>query len=259
MKLKRFGGLGLGLIVLAFGFCCSDLAYATPSTTFWTPCTTDVQPYGVWHITYDSYFTIGRKGDKAGDFPTDVGLTVGVLPYEKLNLEIGYDLLEPSEDPLFFNAKFGTPEGSLFEDSPAFNLGIFNVGTKKGSTDFDIWHFLAGKTLPSNLGRLFGGFYLGSTNTLKATSTNGDGDNKGFMIAYDKGFCPVKDDKGEFNRFVFVADYAGGENAIGGGGVGLYVFFVRDISLLMGPVWFNDKDLNGDMKWTIQLDINFKF
>lgn len=69
--------------------------YATPSTTYWTPCTTDVQPFGKWHITYDSYFTVGRKGTEKGDFPTDVGLTVAVLPYEKLNMEVGFDLLEP--------------------------------------------------------------------------------------------------------------------------------------------------------------------
>lgn len=259
MNSRRFVGLSLGLTLLALGFWCLDSAYATPSTTFWTPCTTDVQPYGVWHVTYDSYFTVGRKGDKAGDFPTDVGLTVGVLPYEKLNMEIGFDLVEPTEDPLFFNAKLGTPEGSLYEGSPALNFGIFNVGTKKDSTDFDILHFIVGKTLPSNLGRVFGTFYIGATNTLEKTATNGDGDNKGFIIAYDKGFCPVKDEQGEFNRFVFAADYASGENAIGGGGPGIYIYFTRNVSLLTGPVWFNDKDLNGDMKWSIQLDINFKF
>jgi hypothetical protein len=93
------------------------------------------------------------------------------------------------------------------------------------------------------------------TNTLK--DSDGDVHNKGLMIGWDKGFHPVKDEKGEFNRFVLAADYASGENAIGGGGAGLYIYFTRDVSLLMGPVWFNDRDLNGDYKWTIQLDINF--
>jgi hypothetical protein len=49
---------------------------------------------------------------------------------------------------------------------------------------------------------------------------------------------------------------ASGKNFIGGG-VGLYVYFTPDIDLLMGPVWFHDARLNGDMKWTVQLDINF--
>jgi len=255
VKMRRLKFWRFWFVVLAFGFWYSDLAYATPSTTYWTTCTPDVQPYGVWHITYDSYFSVGRKGSKQGDFPTDVGLTVGVLPYEKLNMEAGFDLLEPTDDPLFFNAKLGTPEGSLFEGSPAISAGLWNVGTEKGITNFNIWHFVVGKTLPQNLGRLHGGAYFGSTNTLK--DSDGDVHKKGFMIGWDKGFNPVKDEKGEFNRFVLAGDYASGENAIGGGGVGLYVYFTRNIDLLFGPVWFNDTDLNGDYKWTLQLDINF--
>ena len=67
----------------------------------------------------------------------------------------------------------------------------------------------------------------------------------------------VKDKDGnEFNRIVFAADYASGKNAIGGGGFGFYYFFTKDISLLTGPVWFNDTDVNGRWKWTVQLDIN---
>ncbi len=227
--------------------------HATPSTTYWTPCTTDVQPFGKWHITYDSYFTVGKKGKEKGDFPTDVGLTVGVLPFKKLNMEVGFDLLEPTDDPLFINAKLGTPEGTLFAGSPALNVGIFNAGTKSGVTDFEIVDFLVGKTLPHDLGRLFGGVYVGS-DTLR--SAEGDVESTGWMVGYDKGFCPAKRGDREFNRFVVAADYASGKNVIGGGGVGLYVYFAPDVSLLAGPVWFNDEQLNGDYKWTLQLDIN---
>ncbi len=67
----------------------------------------------------------------------------------------------------------------------------------------------------------------------------------------------MEDAEGEFNRFVFVADYASGDNAIGGGGTGLYVYFTRKIDLAFGPVWFNDEGINGTWKWTMQLDINF--
>ncbi len=228
--------------------------HATPSSTYWTPCTTDVQPFGKWHVTYDSYFTVGREGTEKGDFPTDIGLTVGVLPWEKLNLEVGFDLLEPTDDPLFFNAKLGTPEGSLFKGSPALNVGIFNVGTKSGVTDFQIVDFLVGKTLPHNLGRLFAGVYVGS-DTLR--SAQGDVEDTGWMVGYDKGFWTARQGDREFNRFVVAADYASGKNFIGGGGVGLYVYFTPDIDLLVGPVWFNDARLNGDYKWTVQLDINF--
>ena len=252
--MQKFKVFSFCLTILIFEFCILNFVYATPSTTYWTPCVFDVQPYGVWHITQDNYFTVDKKGTEKGDLTTDVGLTVGVLPFEKLNLEVGFDMNEPLDDPLSFNAKFGTPENSLFQGSPALNLGIFNVGTQEDSTDYNIVDFIVGKTLPAKLGRLHLGLYAGS-NTLK--NSGGQVKNEGFMWGYDKGFCPVKDQKGEFNRFVLAADYASGKNAIGGGGVGMYTYFTRDVSLLMGPVWFNDQGLNGNWKWTVQVDINF--
>ncbi len=251
-----------GVALAAFALCVltATIASATPSTTYWTPATTDIQGYGVPHITYDSYFTVFKKGEKKGDFPTDVGLTIGVLPFEKLQMEVGVDLLEPSDDPFFFNAKIGTPEGALFKGSPAINFGIFNVGTQtskdKVRTDQDIAYLLFGKTIPV-LGRLFAGPYVGNAAVLK--DSKGETDNYGFMVGFDHGFLPVKDKAGnEFNRLVVAADYASGKNTIGGGGVGLYYYFTKDIDLLTGPVWFNDQGINGAWKWTMQLDINIQ-
>lgn len=235
------------LIFTALGFLYVNLCFATPSTTYWSPCVFDIQPYGVLHIGVDNYTTIGKKGPASGGqgFPTDFGLTIGVLPLEKIKMEVGIDLLEPSDDPLYFNAKVGTPENILFDEAPAVNIGIFNIGTKKDVTDYNIFDFIIGKTLPFNLGRLHSGYYIGS-NTLKDSS--GNVDNKGFMLGYDK--YVYKD------IIMFAADYASGKNAVGGGGIGLYFFFTSNISLLVGPVWFNDSGINGDTKWTSQLDIN---
>ena len=223
-------------------------AWATPSTTYWTPATGDIQPFKVWHITYDTYTTIGKDADEGGgDFPTTYGLTVGVLPFEKLKMEVGFDILEPTNDPVYFNAKIGTPEGALFEGSPALNLGIFNVGTKSDLTDQNIVDVIVSKTLPSNLGRLHLGGYVG--NSMVLNDSNGENENKGFMVGYDKFI--YKD------KVMFAADYASGDNAIGAGGFGLYYFFTPNIDLLAGPVWFNDRALNGEVKWTLQLDVNF--
>ncbi|OYV98369.1 MAG: hypothetical protein B7Z62_04040, partial [Deltaproteobacteria bacterium 37-65-8] len=172
----------VGFAVAAFALCglAATVASATPSTTYWTPATTDIQGYGVPHITYDSYFTVFKKGERKGDFPTDVGLEIGILPYEKLQMEVGIDLLEPSDDPLFFNAKIGTPEGALFKGSPAINLGIFNVGTQtskdKVRTDQNIGHLMFGKTIPG-VGRLFAGPYVGNAAVLK--DSKGETDNYG--------------------------------------------------------------------------------
>lgn len=233
----------------------SGSAFATPSTTYWTPMTTDIQPYGVLHIGVDNYFTVFRKAkDGGGSLPTDFGLTMGVLPFEKVQMEVGVDLLESSNYPLYFNAKIGTPEDSIFKGSPTLQIGIFNVGTKTNVTNYNIVHAVIGKTIPS-LGRISIGPYIGNKKVL--IDKDGKKENTGFMVAFDRGFVPVKDKAGnEYNKLVLAADYASGKNAIGGGGVGLYYYFTKDISLLTGPVWFNEEAINGKWKWTIQLDIN---
>ncbi|MBI1865160.1 MAG: EscU/YscU/HrcU family type III secretion system export apparatus switch protein, partial [Nitrospirae bacterium] len=67
-----------------------------------------------------------------------------------------------------------------------------------------------------------------------------------------------KDAEGnELSRLVFAVDYASGDNALGGGGAGLYYYFTKNVSLLTGPVWFNEEAINGKWKWTTQLDVNF--
>jgi hypothetical protein len=233
----------------------AKIGIATPSTTYWTPATTDIQPYGVLHLGVDNYFTIFKEAEDGGSaLPTDAGLTIGILPFESLQMEVGVDLIEPTDDPISFNAKLGTPEGSLFNGSPALNIGIFNAGTEDGVTDQDIVYGLVGKTIPY-LGRLHFGPYIGNGDSL--IDADGDAANKGVMIGYDRGFLPFTDREGnEFNRLIFAADYASGNNSIGGGGFGLYYFFTKDISLLTGPVWFNESEINGEWKWTIQLDIN---
>src|SRR5947199_10295020 len=36
----------------------SQSAHATPSTTYWTPATSDIQAFNVWHIGVDNYFRL---------------------------------------------------------------------------------------------------------------------------------------------------------------------------------------------------------
>ncbi len=235
----------------------NGVAFATPSTTYWTPATTDIQPFGVLHIGVDNYFTVFRKArNGASAFGTDVGLTAGVLPFEKLQMEVGVDYIEPTDHPISFNAKLGTPDNSLFQGSPALNFGIFNVGTKKDVTNQNILFGLVGKTILF-LGRLHVGPYIGNRRAL--VDKDGEKENIGFMIGFDKPIIRLRDMEGKllYDKLVLAADYASGKNSIGGGGIGLYYYFTKDISLLTGPVWFNEPAINGKWKWTIQLDINF--
>ena len=243
--LALIGCFGLGVRV----------AHATPSTTYWTPMTLDIQSFGIVHIGVDNYFTIGTKAqDGAAGFPTDAGLTLGVLPFTKLQMEIGVDYLGPSDAPFYFNAKLGAPEGALFKGAPALQAGIFNVGTKKGVTNQNIGHVVVGKSL-TVIGRVSAGGYLGNGAVLR--DADGKKANSGVMVALDHAFVTVKGKDGdEFSRWVVAADYASGKNALGGGGFGVYYFFTKNVSLLTGPVWFNEERINGKWKWTIQLDIN---
>jgi len=222
---------------------------ATPSTTYWTPCTMDFQAPDLTHITLDNYFTVGRNGPGSGgeSFPTDVGLTWGRQLSDRLQFEFGFDVLEPSDHPLFFSAKVGFPEGKLSPRAPAVELGLFNVGTERGVTNHNVLHLIVGKSLPREAGRLHVSYYVGNGDVLR--SSDGRKENTGFMVAYDRWLVTGK--------FMIAMDYASGDNAIGGGGIGLYTFFTPNIDLLVGPVWFNDEGLNGKMKWTTQIDMNF--
>ena len=91
-----FKAAAVSIIVL---ICMIGIAQATPSSTFWTPMTPDIQPYGVLHIGVDNYFSVGSKTlTKAGinnSFPTDVGDYYRRSPLEKLQMEIGVDYLQP--------------------------------------------------------------------------------------------------------------------------------------------------------------------
>lgn len=226
---------------------------ATPSTTYWTPCTTDIQADGVPHIGVDNYFTVFNRRGHGQSFDPDIGLTYGVFSWRDLACEAGIDYLGGADDPLFFNAKIGIAEDKLFPHSPALNIGIFDLGTRTKTdqrTNQNIVDFIIGKSLPDWIGgRIFIAGYSGSRAMGK--------DRQGFMIAFDRGFLPTNDCEGkEYHKIVLAADYASGKNTIGGGGVGIYYYFTPDISLLTGPVWFNDAHLNGSWKWTVQLDIN---
>src|SRR5437868_4084460 len=84
-------------------------ASATPSSTYWAPSVATCQAKYVPHVTYDTYYGKGTPPPGAGApaYPIDTGLTMGVLPWNRLQGEIGYDVLLPSSNPVFvfLNAK----------------------------------------------------------------------------------------------------------------------------------------------------------
>ncbi len=249
----------IGAISLAAG----RAAFATPSTTFWTPMTQDIQPFGVLHIGVDNYFRLKTPVTNTNAaFPTDfTAPTIGILPFRRIQMEAGFDYFASTHHPWLFNTKIGALEGSFFKNQPALEIGIydagerFNPGPGESRMDFDVVYGVVGKTIPK-VGRLSVGPYIGNRAAL--VSSDGKHENVGFMTAFDHSFVPVtgKDGSIEYSKVVFAADYQSGKNALGAAGGGLYYYFTSDISLLVGPTFFNDKDLNGSWRLSTQLDIN---
>jgi len=233
-------------------------AWATPSTTYWAPSTTYVQPFLVPHITYDTYFGKGIFPGQAGSpiYPVTTGIEIGVLPWKELQLEVGFDLLLPSEDPLLFNAKLGTPEDTFFTGSPSLALGIFGVGTKGDATNYNAFHAMIQKNLPWG-GYVAAGGYYGAGPAVLWTSSEGNENRLGFMGAIAAPDINVNIPG--LKKIVPVADIQTGKNAFGAAGFGLYFYFTDTIDLLTGPVFFFDKALQpggSSWMWTVQIDID---
>lgn len=236
-------------------------ALATPSTQIWIP-STDVQPFLVAHIGVDNYF---RKGDNdgGGRDPNilDVGLTLGLLPLEKLQLEIGGDYLTNAGNPndrypWSGNAKLGIREEALFTFSPALVGGIYNLGKARTAMAGDLSFIRAGqniayglmaKTIPVHgfsLGRFSGGYYHGSKKALSP-------DNKGLLLSWDRTIS-------ELSEKLWVAvDYMGGKNVNGALSLGAAWRFNRNVSLLFGYDKFRKRELAGEGTFTVQLDLDF--
>src|SRR5262249_18049287 len=158
------------------------LAFATPSTTYWAPTVATCQGYGVPHVTYDTYYGKGTPSPGApgaAAYPIDTGLTMGLIPGNKIQAEFGYDLLLPSTDPVgfFLNGKVCTPEGSMFKGSPGIGLGIYNIGfhgvnSTVAPTNFNTLYLVGQKSLP--VGGYFSiGFYHGLGPDILYTNSEG--------------------------------------------------------------------------------------
>jgi len=83
--------------ILALGFSLllnTGLVEGTPSTVFWTPCTTDVYATGTGHIDEDNYFTVSNRRGYGSFFPPDTGFELGVFSWKDLSAEAGIDYLE---------------------------------------------------------------------------------------------------------------------------------------------------------------------
>lgn len=220
----------------------AGVALATPSTQIWIP-STDIQKFGTYHLGIDSY--VAAEGE--GTVPLYVlGLTAGVIPSETIQAEIGIDYMSGLGDvaddkPLYFNAKVATPEGALFNGSPALAVGGYNFGTEKDLTNQNIVYGLAAKTLPV-VGRLSLGYFSANEDVV------GD-DNSGVLASWDRTLTEISP------KLWAAVDYQGGDSALGALSFGVSWAFADNVSVIAGYDIYNNEDLNNT--FTTQLDINF--
>lgn len=247
--------LGLLLLFTLTG----NVILGTPSTIIWIPAV-DFQKFKTFHLGIDNYIRLKNQSSLsrgAGIF--DLGLTAGLLPFEKFQAELGVDYLYMGDglydkNPVYFNLKFGTPEGALFKGAPAIAFGGYNFGTKKDLTNYNIFYGLIGKTIPV-VGRISAGYYYGNEKIL--LDDNLKKSNNGLILSWDRAMTEISD------KLWLAVDYQSGKNYLGALNVGFSWAFSSNVSIIFAydiynnqKVAYNTKDLNVN-SLTFQLDINF--
>lgn len=242
MRVSRLLSMILLLMVLTAG-----VVHATPSTQIWIP-STDIQPFKKVHFGLDLYIKTESQNGTTEPTLTNAGLTVGVLPYEKIQMEIGLDYRDIGGDhtyPLYLNAKLGVPEDAMFKGSPAIAVGGYDFGTKSDVSNYNIVYGLVAKTFGS-LGRLSAGYYSGNKDLLR--DINGDKDNNGILLSWDRTMSEISD------KLWAAIDYQGGKNGYGALSFGVSWKFAPNVSVILGYDIYNESTYKPTA--TIQLDID---
>jgi hypothetical protein len=248
-------------ILLALIILCSisgELLFSTPSTQIWIP-STDFQKWKTMHLGLDNYIRTSKIAGIRGAGMFDIGLTTGLLPFEKFQGEIGVDYLSMGDSnyddyPIYFNAKIGFPEGAIFKGSPALAVGAYNIGLKKNLTDYNIVYGLIAKTIPF-LGRVSAGYYTGNDKVLVDENLNKA--NSGLLLSWDRTMSEISD------KLWLAVDYQGGKNYLGALSFGASWAFSKNVSVIFGydiynnkKAYYNTNNQNANT-FTAQVDINF--
>lgn len=230
-------------------------AQATPTTVVWSPATAAIQPFGVAHLTYDTYFG-------AGVYPVDVGLTAGLLPLDALQLEVGVDLNyptiadgEPMALPLQLNAKLAIPEGALFAGQPGLAVGVYGVGFEADVTDPTVLYAVLGETFV--FGTLAVGGYYGVNERL-LVSPEGRARQAGLLASWTSPTVDVP----IIDKLGVAWDLQTGANALAATGGAVALYLTPSVALLTGPVFYLEPKLQpggASWLWTVQLDVDLDF
>lgn len=211
------------LLTLIFGG--SMIVCATPSTIIWIP-SVDFQTYKSFHLHIDNYAYDIKNGKALSGtaFPTDLGLTVGVLPFSSMQAEIGVDYMTPHISPFLLNAKVGIPEGALADGFPAIAVGGFCFGFLKNVTDYNIIYGITGKTFPI-IGRIEAGYFSGNKKLL--VDLTGSADNSGVLLSWDRQITEISE------NLWLAFDYQGSKSGFGAFSYGFAWSFAKNVSVLL--------------------------
>jgi hypothetical protein len=255
-------------LAMMFVTVAAGAALATPSTQIWIP-STDIQAFKTGHLGIDNYFRASTHNGVRDPNVLDIGLTAGVLPFEKIQMEVGFDYLvigaNPNDNhPISGNFKLGTPEESLCKFSPALAFGMYNIGPSHSAdiapgvtSGQNLIYGLVAKTLPAfgpvpSLGRLSVGYYGGAETSLQDRRLDPTkAQNGGVLLSWDRTMSEISD-----NLWMAV-DYQGGNNVMGAVNFGVSWAFSKKVSLIFGYDIYKEKSLAGANTFTTQLDINF--
>ena len=244
--MKGLKVLAIALMIVVMG---AGIAAATPSTQIWIP-STDIQPYKKVHFGMDTYIKSESNGDGTTEATlTNIGLTVGVLPYQKIQAEIGVDYRDINGEhtsPLYFNAKVATPEDSLFKNSPAIAVGGYDFGTKEDVSDYNLLYGLVAKTF-GKLGRVSAGYYTGNDKLL--VKLDGTKDESGVLLSWDRTISEISD------KLWAAVDYQGAENGYGALSFGVAWKFAPNVGVILGYDIYNESEYEPTV--TLQLDADF--
>ena len=238
----------------------NNFVTATPSTQIWIP-STDVQAFLNPHFGWDSYIKV--MGTEAT--VTNGGITMGVLPFKRIGLEIGIDYRDYGfmnndntgntnlggvaghDYPVYFNAKLGVPEDAFFKYMPAAAIGAFDMGTKSsgvGLTSFNISYGLLAKNI-WKLGRFSAGYYFGNDKALLVAKDQANG----VLLSWDRTMTELT------NKLWLAVDYQGGKNSYGALSFGAAWTFAPNVSVIVGyDIWNDSQNLKPTV--TVQVDIN---
>lgn len=254
------------LVATALLCTCAKTVHATPAAQVWIP-STDTQPFGTVRLNILNFFRASGvpRSTTASRDPSmlDIGPTIGILPYEKIKMEAGFDYMtlagDPNDNhPFSFNAKIATPEDSLCKFSPALAIGGYNLGPSVSAVDApfvtsgqNIVYALAARTLPV-VGRISAGYYRGSRHALVDSRLDPEkAQNEGLLLSWDRPMPEISD------KLWVGVDYMGGNNINGSVNFGVSWAFAKNASLLVGYDVWKEKSLAGNNSFTTQLGINF--